>query len=204
MKKVFSIATIVVMLFVMAFPAFAVDDGNYPISFPNISSVKTTHRLVVYDAEDDCYYLHLLAGVTHSNVRFKVRIINSNVSAIGTGDGNVTYKLYRFKSGVDTDWTQVGNTSNYTSASAVAIPLADNDEMKYTNFAISTESGEPFFLQPTATLAQKVMCLIRREILTLNPTTARTMLTLTLCGVGCLAFLISLRVLPKALRRFLH
>lgn len=60
-------------------------------------------------------------------------------------------------------------------------------------------SGDIFFQQPT--LLRRLLSLVAP---TLEPTTTQTVLTLVLCGVGLMALLVGLHLLPKVLAKFLH
>lgn len=109
---------------------------------------------------------------------------------------NEQYKL------VDGEWVKFGSGSvQYT-----AQPVCKISELRYSTLDIKRGSEVVFpqsFPQVPQTLPELVLNLGEATLITEAPEVLGTMKILTVCGVGCLALLISSPVLLKVLRRFL-
>lgn len=78
--------------------------------------------------------------------------------------------------------------------------ITSKDEILDSNYdVICSDDNTTFFHQPTL-----LRRLLSQVAPTLEPTTTQTVLTLVLCGVGLMALLVGLHLLPKVLVKFLH
>lgn len=207
MKKVFSILTIFLMLFAMTIPAFAMEIPETLPKFPNAGTgIKNTHDVVIYSTDrnpDGEIFLYRLQGILHE-CYFTVTPYNENyVTYTGTGTGNVQFKSYKLDT-VNNTWVQVGNMATYSSPSAVSFNVKIDGGTLYTNHNITDSSGGTFFPLPTGLSAEMVMALAKTALATERVQLNQTVLTLVLCGVGCLTLLISSVLLVKVFRRYQH
>ena len=99
-----------------------------------------------------------------------------------------TYSWYNSKSSHD------GSTGSNLKS------ITSKDEILDSNYdVICSDDNSTFFHQPTL-----LRRLLSQVAPTLEPTTTQTVLTLVLCGVGLMALLVGLHLLPKLLAKFLH
>lgn len=110
-----------------------------------------------------------------------------------TFDNPVGYQEFRLVDGVWEDYTAYVSKSG-----SVEISYTPTSSMVDSSIDIYDESGELFFPQP-----RTLEMVIRRGLREMVTVLRRTVLTLVLCGVGCLASLIGSEVLLKVSRRFL-
>lgn len=148
-----------------------------------------------------------------------------------TTNGTATYKFARNNNSGDTYDIKIELLSNDTSAGrqfnysiySYAKDSTDWNRMTYgeakyelyLNFStgydllestrdIYYKDGSIFFqVPPAGTLAEAIMEVVKAEIPATQNNLMKTMSTVVLCGVGCLALLISLVLLVKVLRRYL-
>lgn len=207
MKKLFSILTISLLLFSLAIPAFAVEIPSTLPKVPNEGSgVKNTHDVIIvsYDRNPEGeILLYRLQGIL-SECYFTVSPYNDEyVTYTGTGSGNVQFKSYKYEVSTNS-WVQVGSTGNYSSPSAVSFNVKVDGGTLYTNHPIKDSSGETFFPLPTGLSAEMVMALAKTALAAEKSNLNKTVLTLTLCGVGLITLLISSVLLVKVFRRYQH
>ena len=94
-------------------------------------------------------------------------------------------------------WYVVNSSSDLNNILYVSSP----DDIYYSFSPIYNSDGSYFFHQ--ATLAELVLAMVQEAIPIQVAGVQKTMATLALCGIGCLALLILLAILPKVLARFL-
>ena len=98
-------------------------------------------------------------------------------------------------------WSWYNASFSYNgSTSSTLKSISSKDEILDSNYdVICTDDNTTFFHQPTL-----LRRLLSQVAPTLEPTTTQTVLTLVLCGVGLMALLVGLHLLPKVLAKFLH
>lgn len=131
----------------------------------------------IVDTDDSGKYTALYFNVG-STYKYKIAVLNGN------------------------QW-EVGNVNSHSSGKTLI--LTGQFQVLYSDINGYTNSGELVFPQPPIPLAEEIRG-IAEKVLTVEtmPKLNKTVLQVVLCGVGCLALLISLPLLRKTLGIFLH
>lgn len=222
MKKYLSIFLVFFLLFSFAVPAFAETTDVIP---PNLDPTKYDSYFI-YCHDDSLYltYLYLSSDydivfdpnnrivrlfpivdsphvIYHSSVNVSSYDPTSNNNGWGTvrpyssaGQHTITND----DGTTITVWYLTGNFNfidDYVIASSFDIPNAIwNKETKSLDY-----TGEFFF-----TLTPPLVVEVEKALILFQTQTIQTIMIILLCGVGCLALLISLPLLRKVLLRFLN
>lgn len=203
MRKIFTLLLSLSLVFVMAVPAFAYDFNG----FGDIEPPDYDHETYPYaffwrvTTLNDAYFY-----ACSFKVEMEKQSVNNTLIPAGTGD-----YLY-FTYDVDTkEWTSEKKTATEntlwitTSAGYVRwanydIYRSDKGDVEANDGSLWLDGDETFMKAPLAEKIQKVAAVKLEELKT---EMAGTMKILTVCGVGCLALVISSPLLVKVLRRFL-
>ncbi len=187
-KKYIVVALAVISVLVASIvPAFAADDN---LTYDQVVSKWG----IKYDTSKYPYYVLIRKS---NEVDYKL-VISQNKNAVDVknglafADSGITYRCF-----VSND-SYICNTHNNSSDSS----LGDLSELTFlsSNYDVKYEGQDKvFFQQPT--LLSKLLSLTPSLV---GEKVVGDMGTLTVCGIGCLALLISLPVLLKTLHKFLN
>lgn len=167
----------------VSYPAFPPEDAQYKTYYIIYKDGSSIYSYATNTS--DIYYNSQYDEIYHNAVKGSIWIEKYQV----TKDGK--------------SWSKTSATTTNSSEKNIVLYNASSN-LLYTNFNIKDEStGKVFFQSGRVTLAEKILQVGETEILVKMPEVLGTMKILTLCGVGCLALLISSPVLLKVLHRFL-
>lgn len=219
MKKYLSIFLIFFLLFSVSVPAFAETTDILPPSLESTGcdsyvisarynqdgSVYEYFCLIYNQADWNCYvpvnkdsiYVMLLSFLESPSMIYSSRVNGSSFDPSSDNNGWGT-----LEDGWILDST-FDDGDIYYYASVQGDLITSNRDIPYAVFNADTKSldytGEFFFTltPPLAVEVGKALTLFQTQ-------TSQNLMIITLCGVGCLAFLISLPILRKVLLRFLN
>ena len=184
-KILFVALALISVLVASIVPAFAADDN---LTYDQVVSKWG----IKYDTSKYPYYVLIRKS---NKVDYKL-VISQNKNAVDVkngfafADSGITYRCF-----VSND-SYICNTNNNSSNSSLGdlselTFLSSNYDVKYEN------SDKVFFQQPT--LLQQLLSLVPGA----GEKITGDLVILTTCGIGCLALLIGLSLLPKVLYKFL-
>lgn len=187
-KKYIVVALAVISVLVASIvPAFAADDN---LTYDQVVSKWG----IKYDTSKYPYYVLIRKS---NKVDYKL-VISQNKNAVDVkngfafADSGITYRCF-----VSND-SYICNTNNNSTNSS----LGDLSELTFlsSNYDVKYEGQDKvFFQQPT--LLSQLLSLTPSQV---GEKVVGDMAILTVCGVSCLALLISLPVLLKTLHKFLN
>ncbi len=186
-KKYIVVALAVISVLVASIvPAFAADDN---LTYDQVVSKWG----IKYDTSKYPYYVLIRKS---NKVDYKL-VISQNKNAVDVkngfafADSGITYRCF-----VSND-SYICNTNNNSSNSS----LGDLSELTFlsSNYDVKYEGQDKVFFQQPTLLSN----LLKQVPQGVGEKVAADSLILTICGIGCLALLIGLSLLPKVLYKFL-
>lgn len=191
-KKIAVVALAVISVLVASIvPAFAADAADDDLTYDQVVSKWG----IKYDTSKYPYYVLIRRLRSPYSVRYCL-VLSDKANAVDVkngfafADSGISYDC------ILSDDSYLCNSSNNSSNSSVGRLselnfISSNYDVKYEG------SGEVFFQQPT----------LLSQLLSLVPGAGEKITgdlgILTTCGIGCLALLIGLSLLPKVLYKFL-
>lgn len=192
MKRFLSLGLVLVLALALALPCYATSD-TYSYNdvvlpdFPDFDVYSADYPYAIIISAADGYLFYLLP---HDNVVLYSAGLRFNSSA--------TVRVYEL-SADGASWVYI-NSQSYTSSQYLA-KSSYGSSWVWSNFDIYSDSGSlcyegdlNFHRPPLAEVVQAVTAEGLTEML---PKVAGTMKILALCGVGCLALLVGLRLFGK-------
>lgn len=208
MKKFLAIFLIFFLLFGFCVPAFAADFpdpspdwGSYIIVDGVLSHYESSYphsRFAVFSSREGLDYS---VSLNNDNIVSNIYLGSDNV--VGTGLIYYAFSVYTPDSSGIYTWKMLGSSSFYPSDTYVSI-MNDNFSSfifnDYSSSSVVYIYGTDEVFTPPPNLEK-----VTGEALTqFQNQTIQTVLTLVLCGVGCLGLLISLVLLRKVYFHFLN
>ena len=184
-KILFVALALISVLVASIVPAFAADDN---LTYDQVVSKWG----IKYDTSKYPYYVLIRKS---NKVDYKL-VISQNKNAVDVknglafADSGITYRCF-----VSND-SYICNTHNNSTNSS----LGDLSELTFlsSNYDVKYENSDKFFFQQP-TLLQQLLSLVPGA----GEKITGDLVILTTCGIGCLALLIGLSLLPKVLYKFL-
>ena len=173
-------------------PAFAVDvplDG-----YPTFKSGYDDGSVLIYKTGDTLFGYSFDHNVNSVIINYSGELVASC-----TPKTNFKFSLYRLDAG-DINWSLINHFSESNSTTTMRV-----GNVVYSDLDIYNSDGDLFFPPPPKPLSVTALG-VAQEILEVDtvPTIQQVLLILALCGVGCLVLLISLPLLKRVFRIFLH
>lgn len=163
-----------------------------PFSYPSLPVVEGQNQqsVIVMQPSGMYYYLVLYSDTPFAAIGS--RSASENANYVVSSSISVNYQVFTCSDGET--WVKNAEGENITFG------VGYNVTVVKSSFDWRDSAGNLFFPVP---LWMELDRVTQGEMPATMEAIVRTMLTLLLCGVGCLAFLISLKLLPKVLYRFL-
>lgn len=160
--------------------------SDFPSGYPSVPSVASDARYYLYSvqASGSTYIVVYPSTVTPTYDTTKQN---------GYLTFSESYGSYRL---TDNEWVLNNDDSPYS----IGGTNNNSVDVLYSSVPIKDENGENFFPIP---LWEKVEKVTQGEIPQLSQSLGGNLMTLTLCGVGCLTLLMALVLLSKTFRIFL-
>lgn len=186
-KKIAFVALVVISVLVASIvPAFAADDN---LTYDEVVSKWGIN----YDTSQSPYYVL----IRKSNSNNYILVISSDKNAVDVKNGfafadfGLTYYCDFYNN------SYISNNSN--NSIDTSLGRLSNLNFISSNYDVMYEgTNKIFFQQPT--LLSQLLSLVPQVV---GEKITTDLATLTICGVACLALLIGLALLPKALYKFL-
>ncbi len=184
MKRFLFILMTAVMLTGTTLTAFAME---YPSNLPSLPQTEQEIHVVLEQVGGN-YVFYALEG---DNFTY---YLNNGTPSLWA-NGSLHFYWYKLTDG---QWVSQGRTGNPSGGN-----FGGFEKIVYSNIDILDKDGNVVFPLPPDPLAEEIMKLTGATMETETlPELNQTMLVVVLCGVGCLALLISLPLLSKTLRIF--
>lgn len=207
MKKIICFMFVFMLCFSFMTVSFASDVPSDVPDFSNLVSdfEQYNHEFIISRDEGHwdyiLYYVYETIGMDQQGYYFDVKVNPNSYATItltnGIDNAKFNYRAWYYKNGQWNSWKSSSSSGAQTSF------VTDINTPLYSTLTLYSENGDVFFQTPPATLEGAVAQMVAEEMTTFPEMMAQKMRTLVLCGVGCLALLISLVLLVKVLRRYL-
>jgi len=211
MKKIFSILFCAILCCsFMIVPVFA-EEFIYPdvSDFLEIESEGANHFAYYVYKQNNSYMMLCFNSSSTADVDFLLKSSNDENFVVKLVDSegqtyNFNYSLYRVDSGA---WNRLTGKTAVTYYNGQNIVNTSSITTTYleSSHNIYYKDGTIFFQGPPTelTLAEAIQMVVEKQIPITKGIIQNQMLTIVLCGVGCLALVISLVLLVRILRRCL-
>lgn len=199
MKRIIFMLLTVVMLMGGTISAFVME---YPSDLPELPSNHDSHILIYGSGNSKYLLIFEFEESTHMNaITFYDQDMGDDTSRFVIRNGvSVKYYFYSLNNNV---WKHEQTTT--FDANRHVITSAKNLEYIYSTLNVYDEdTNKMVFLATPVPLAEEIRILTEETMAEETmPELTQTIMTIVLCGVGCLALLILLPVLKKVYSRFL-